>query len=326
MNYNSSTNSYQDYQNSGNDYQTLGTQLNGDAAIQTIVSDAINGGHLPADTNGVYFVLTASNVTQVNSPFGTFCSDYLAYHSQSTSIVSGDKIKYALVGNPAQCPTYFDFNIYMGDDTTPNGDVAADGSINLMFHELAETVTDPGIGSWGATSPLVNEAGDMCEWEFGTWSNLPLAANGAHYDVTIAGVNYLIQKLFQVAVLGTPTAATFYPGNRVLGNVTLTSSLNPSVVGQPVTLTATVSGLNGVTPQGNVTFYFGYGYANNSGQIGGTGNPNSYGNPVTLVNGQASFTWTFNVAKSPAYVYAVYSGDTHYDSSYSPMLYQVINP
>ena len=285
-------------------------------------SDAINGGHLPADANGVYFVLTASNVTQINSSFGTFCSDYIAYHHWSTSIVSGDTIKYALVGNPLQCPSEFDENIAKGDSTTPNGNVAADGTINLMFHELAEAVTDPEIKSWGATSPEVNEAADMCEWEFGTWSSLPTATNGAHYNVTIAGVNYLMQKLFQVAVLGTPTAATFYPGTCVIGNMTLTSTPNPSVVGQPVTFTATISGLNGVIPTGTVTFYFGYGYANNSGEIGGTNYP---GNPATLINGQASFTWTFNEAKDPAYIYAIYSGDSSYDPSYSPMLYQVIN-
>ena len=96
--------------------------------------------------------------------------------------------------------------------------------------------------------------------------------------------------------------------------MSLTSSLNPSNVGQPVTLTATVSELAGVTPTSTVTFYFGYG-----GLIG------LIGGPVTLTGGQASFTYTFNHAKDPAYVYAVYSGDGNYDPSTSPMLNQVVN-
>jgi hypothetical protein len=178
VHYNGATNSYQDYQTPGDDYLKLGTTLNGDAAIQTIVSDAINSGHFPADQGGVYFVLTASNVTQINSPFGTFCSNYIAYHSASTTIVPGTSIKYALVGDPSPCPG-FDGNFINGDNTTPNASVAADGTINLIFHELSEAVTDPWGGSWGPTSPQANESGDMCEWEFGNWSKLPLAADGA---------------------------------------------------------------------------------------------------------------------------------------------------
>jgi hypothetical protein len=74
-------------------------------------------------------------------------------------------------------------------------------------------------------------------------------------------------------------------------------------------------------PAGAVTFYFGYGYANNSGEMGGASYP---GNPAMLVGGQASFTWAFQMTRNPAYIYAVYSGDSNYDSNYSPMLYQVI--
>ncbi|MGO9085980.1 MAG: Ig-like domain repeat protein [Candidatus Sulfotelmatobacter sp.] len=312
--FNSSSNSYHDNYSQGNYNPETGYYtLVGDAAVQAVLSAAISGGHLPPDTNGVYFVLTAWNVTQTGTGFGTFCGDpgYLAYHNASTTIAPGYGIKYALVGNPLQCPSNFDENIYMGDGTTPNGNVAADGTINLMFHELSETVTDPWFGSWGATSPTVNEVGDLCEWNFGTWSKLPTASNGARYNVTIAGVNYLIQKLFQASATGTPTAGAYNPGACVIGNMSLASSLNPSNVMQPVTLTATVSGLAGVTPTGTVTFYFGYG-----GQIG---------SPAALRGGQASITYTFNVAKNPAYVYAVYSGDTNYDSSTSPMLNQVID-
>jgi len=311
------TNAYQDYQNAGDDYQTLGTQLNGDAAIRQIVSDVISAHHLPADTNGVYFVLTAWNVSQINTGFGSFCSAYIAYHASSTAIISGSTIKYAMVGNPlysTQCSQYFDGNYLRGDSTTPNGNLAADAVINLIFHELSEAVTDPTLLTWGGTRPHANENGDLCEWNFADtagFSHLPMAGNGAHYNITIAGINYLIQKLFQVRVTSALAQGSFYPGSCEMGNVSITSSLNPSTVGQAVTLSATVAGLAGRIPTGTVTFYFGYG-----GQIG---------NPTTLVNGQGNITYTFNNSKNPAYIYAVYSGDTYYDRSNSPLLYQVIN-
>lgn len=44
-----------------------------------------------------------------------------------------------------------------------------------------------------------------------------------------------------------------------------------------------------------------------------------------LVGGQASIIYAFNHAKDPAYIYAVSSGDSNYDTSTSPMLDQGIN-
>ncbi len=46
-----------------------GTSLS-DANIQSIVSDAIVGGHLPNDTTGIYFVLTSSDVNEASG----FCT------------------------------------------------------------------------------------------------------------------------------------------------------------------------------------------------------------------------------------------------------------
>ena len=44
-----------------------------DAQIQTVVSDAITGGKVPNDANGLYFVLTSSDVTASSG----FCTQYL---------------------------------------------------------------------------------------------------------------------------------------------------------------------------------------------------------------------------------------------------------
>ena len=50
-------------QNDYHDNYSLGKSLSGDAQIQQIVADAISGGHLPGNSNGVYFVLTYTDVT-----------------------------------------------------------------------------------------------------------------------------------------------------------------------------------------------------------------------------------------------------------------------
>jgi hypothetical protein len=251
VNYNPTTNSYADN-------YSLGKSLT-DASIQTIVSNAIRGAHLPNDqTNGVYFVLTAADVSQSSSN-GTLCVNYCGYHSPSTSIMTGETIKYSIVGNFAACPSACDGNIFNGDTTTPNGDIGGDGAVNVMFHELSESVSDPNVtlsnGAWGDLK--TGESGDMCNFNFGVFSTLPKAADGAHYDVTISGVNYLIQQMFEVSV-SKPVGGTYYPGSCALSlsnspDFTITAS--PAVGGSGNGVTAyfdvQVSPVDGFT--GSVT-------------------------------------------------------------------------
>jgi len=90
----------------------------------------------------------------------------------------------------------------------------------------------------------------------------------------------------------------------------VTSSANPSVYGQSVTLTATVKAAapGSGTPTGTVTFY------------DGTTNLGS----GTLSAGTATFTTTFFVVSSHS-ITAVYSGDPDFTASTSPALSQTVN-
>jgi hypothetical protein len=166
-----------------------------DSQIQQVVANAISGGHLPNDTNGVYFVLTA---TDVKDPDG-FCSFFCGYHGPSTSIVTGETIKYSMVGNAAtQCPSGCIGNtaIYH-DKTSPNGDMGADGAVSVIYHELSETVTDPEVNlgfNTTAWNGAYGENGDACAWEFGTTK---LTKTGAHYNNVMGGHPYLIQLMLR---------------------------------------------------------------------------------------------------------------------------------
>ncbi len=98
------------------------------------------------------------------------------------------------------------------------------------------------------------------------------------------------------------------PAGGTPSNTALVSSLNPSVFGQSVTFTATVTG-TGPTPTGSVTFMDGI-------------------TPLVTVplNGsaQASLTTsTLIVGSHP--ITAVYGGDTTYAGSTSPIVNQVVN-
>lgn len=163
---------------------TYGTNLT-DANIQQIVADAINSGKLPSDTNGVYMVLTDKTVGESSG----FCTQYCGWHTHGT--INGADIKYAFVGNAeTQCASAC-------GATSPsvNSLPGADSMASIMSHELEEAVTDPQLNAW-YSSFTGNENGDNCAWNFGTTST---ASNGAKYNQTMGGTNFLIQQNWVIA-------------------------------------------------------------------------------------------------------------------------------
>ena len=149
-----------------------------DADIQTIVSSAINSGRLALDTNGLYFVLTTSDVNETSG----FCTQYCGWHTRGT--ISAMDIKYSFVGNPDRCPSACE-----AQSTGPNGNAGADGMASVIAHELEETVTDPDLNAWYDNRGAENA--DKCAWTFGTTHT---ASNGALYNMTLGTRNYLIQR------------------------------------------------------------------------------------------------------------------------------------
>jgi hypothetical protein len=67
--------------------------------------------------------------------------------------------------------------------------------ISVIAHELEETITDPNPRSGWADSNGA-ENGDKCAWTFG--ANLP-SINGAFYNMTLGGKNFLIQRNLSAA-------------------------------------------------------------------------------------------------------------------------------
>lgn len=96
---------------------------------------------------------------------------------------------------------------------------------------------------------------------------------------------------------------------KAASTATLTSSLNPSTHGTAVTFTATIAGAFGGTATGTVTF-------KNGTATMGTGTLNA--------NNKATFT-TSTLAVGTHSITAVYPGDTHFTTSTSPAVKQVVN-
>lgn len=142
-----------------------------DADIQAIV--ARNGG---TDTNGIYMVLTASNVNETSG----FCTQYCGWHTHAT--IGGKDIKYAFVGNPDRCPSS------CSEQQAPNGYAGADGMVSIIAHEQEEAISDPDLNAW--YDRRGQENADKCAWTFGTVSG----SSGAQYNISFGGNSYLIQR------------------------------------------------------------------------------------------------------------------------------------
>ena len=112
-----------------------------DTSLRTTVTNALNSGALPRDANGVYFVLSSSNINETSG----FCTQYCGFHTHAT--LGGVDIKYAFVGNPDRCPSGCEIQ-RTGPNSPAAGVGGADGLINVFSHEQFEAITDPDLNAW----------------------------------------------------------------------------------------------------------------------------------------------------------------------------------
>ena len=161
------------------DTGSQGTRLT-DARVMTVVNSAITSGKLPYNPDGVYFVLTSSNVSESSG----FCTYYCGWHTAATP--SAGHVRYSFVGNAARC-----LNACAAQSVSPNSNPGVDAMISVIAHELEEATTDPEpVSGWADSSN--GENGDKCAWTFG--SHQTTLPNGSVYNVTLGTRNFLIQR------------------------------------------------------------------------------------------------------------------------------------
>ena len=161
------------------DNYSQGNKNLSDSAIQKIVTSAITTNRLPKDANAVYFVFTSADVTKSG-----FLTSYCGWHTYTT--VNATNIKFSFVGDPTGTKLG---NCAQQTAKSPNGDPGADAMVSVVAHELEEAVTDPNLNAWYDSTGAENA--DKCAWKFGSTTTLP---SGALYNMTIGGLNYLVQQ------------------------------------------------------------------------------------------------------------------------------------
>jgi Phosphate-induced protein 1 conserved region len=149
-----------------------------DLGVQRVVERAINNQSLPLDQSGIYFVLTASDVTETSG----FCTKYCGWHTNVNT--GGARFNIAFIGNAAYCPDACETQT-----VSPNDDPGADSSASVVAHELEESITDPFLNAWYDENG--EEVADKCAYTYGATTTLP---NGALTNMQLGGLNYLIQQ------------------------------------------------------------------------------------------------------------------------------------
>lgn len=154
-----------------------------DNGVLTVVRNVLNAGTLPLDRNGIYFVVTSSDIAKSG-----FCSSFCGWHTHAT--INGTDVKYSFVGNSNRC-----LNSCAAQTTGPNGNAGVDGMLSVLAHEFQEAETDPDLNAWFDNNGAENA--DKCAWTFG--QSQGQAGNGAFFNLTLPSQtqgtrNYLIQR------------------------------------------------------------------------------------------------------------------------------------
>ena len=152
-----------------------------DADIRTVVDRNVGAGKpLAYDPNGVYFVVTSSNVTASSG----FCTNYCGWHTHGT--VTAGHVRYSFVGNAKRCLSA----CAAQSSVSPNNNPGIDGAVSVLTHELEEASTDPDFTGWLDARGYENA--DKCAWTFGHAQFQ--TSTGAWANMTFGGRNWLIQR------------------------------------------------------------------------------------------------------------------------------------
>jgi hypothetical protein len=160
------------------------TTINSGRDPLAIVTNNIAAGFLPADyEQGVYFVLTASDITYSDFP-ENFCGyHYSVCPGQNSGVDCNSALNnlvYAFVPMPTAFNMFIGCNLFPNliPGTPPNFGVSPTGELDSMvsviMHELLELTVDPYPGNmpaWIYNRSENSETADLCSYNFvaGEW-------------------------------------------------------------------------------------------------------------------------------------------------------------
>jgi hypothetical protein len=194
--------------------------------ISSVVDYHVNNKRdMPSDKNGIYVVLTSSDV-EVSG----FCSSFCGWHENNPYTI--------FVGDVTVCGGS------CGSDPGINKDPIADTVINVLTHEIIETLSNPDLDAWYDENG--DENGDKCSWEFGNIMNDP---NGGKWNIQSSSGKYFVQmnwdpvsqQCLNVLNETITTTTTTTTTTSTIPTTTSTSTTIPTTTSSSTTITSTTS-------------------------------------------------------------------------------------
>ena len=179
-----------------------------------VVRGVLDRGLQPVDANGIYYILGSTGVT-----FNGLCFPICGFHS---SLGYGSTTLKFAIGADNLCGGCAPIQTTQ----SPNNNPGFDAMVNIMAHELAETVTDPIGNGWFSASG--NENADLCAWQF---PEMFTVGNGSVANAVLStGKAYLLQANWVHSTLPEAHCAMRKTGlsSLVLFTTDATATVSPS--------------------------------------------------------------------------------------------------
>lgn len=170
-------------QNPTNIFVSTNANMYGNTLTQSSIYNIVKNNAGNIDQNGVYLVLTSSEIPVEGFNTGTI--SFCGWHSYSSTL------KYGFVGDP-ESATW----CHGQASPTPNNNVGADSMASILVHELEEAVTDPYLNAWYSSASTGNENADKCAWSWGIVSQM--SNQNSYYNYNLNNSLYLIQQEFKL--------------------------------------------------------------------------------------------------------------------------------
>jgi hypothetical protein len=158
-----------------------------DAQLRTELASITSSQNLPTDLAYFYPVFFPPGVETMDADGTTSANSYCGYHRAFGT--GSDQTVYG--GLPIVSGGVCDAG------QAPNGNLAADGMIITLSHELNEAITDP-LGQAAWNDQAGHEIGDMCADHYGPplGSTNPSNSDSTEYNQVINGGRYYAQAEF----------------------------------------------------------------------------------------------------------------------------------
>lgn len=176
-----------------------GIKLTSDS-IFDIIKTNIDNHNVNLDPNGIYLVMTDKTVSVTDSISMGFCRTNCGWHNNK--VYKNVNLVYIFIGDPNGCQGCSTKRNYInhGFDHSPNFNWGADSLINILTHELSESVTDPysnyspfssNLPGWRDVNGL--ETADKCAWIYG---DLYVTDTFSVANIRVGTKDYLVQQNF----------------------------------------------------------------------------------------------------------------------------------